>query len=1075
MNTGVVRHQNLERLFLRYRRKGCPTALGRVFDATAPHLLRVAGHLAGDREEAEDLLQETFLVAIQKADRWNEEQPLLPWLFGILANLARRARRRGSRSPDPDRLPTTESPSPPETLARSEIRHAIEQALADLTEPYRRVLTLHLGEGLGANEVAERLSCSPSTVRTQIKRGLARLRKSLPVHALPAVMVSPRENLEGIRRAVIAEARNQTGPTPGIQGESMSLDWLSTPWIITGTLVTTLVVVLGIAVSGVWSPPSPQGDRGATGESRPAPVADALRPPRDQVSARVAVDTDDSKSANGGIELPPHPLVQVQIVERSTGRPLPEAELSWWSREPALGGFIPWPAGAEVFSQDGFEEGWRVLLSNREDYLGGFGPIVRADDQGMVEVPLASGHTLLRARSGNLLGRGASFGDADHLVGVPGCTPLVLELDPTRQVRVQVVGPDGSPRAGVPVAVLSDVDEVLWLGETVGADGSAEVTLAPEAWRRTEDVASVTIVPAILGETEGFELDLGHPPDQLIVLTLPETGEIITRIEDRHGRPNRDRVTIHVGHDRGSGAEPMLRYLVVEATGDEFTLPYVALGQHFEFEAWRTPHAERFSGRAFSVIGPARPGETVAARIQLPEESPTLRGKIVDDEGRPAADRSFRIEEDYPNPWLHTESTGAFTWRPGGNGSDLFEGPRQSLTVTRWETTDVHGTPRGAVGVLDLPVPLPPTELDLGVITLQSPEQVIAGVVVDPEGNPIPNAIVGAPGDLEFANVAAVTTDAEGRFEMRGTWPEPLRVEVDKDGWCSMGEASCWSGDRAVELVLHRGGSIKFRLQHDPQIGFLPCQASLHRQGREGSVWHSLPDGDFTLLTPGTYKVSLTSGSLLVAEVDNVIVRSGATTDDPRLNPLDLTGRLRTMAVRLRHEDGRIPHDLRIIGLDDQGETAYRATHRSSGDERFTLFLKQETSQVEVVAAGCRSVVLPCDETETSVVLEPGLTVLIATPYLPEGVRAIPSLVSVRNSVHVSSPEAIAGGWRFQVPSPGRYQLEWTVARTIGTRTEKGRLNPLAPAFLVVEDRTEEQRFEPEVSADDLARPLRSL
>ena len=56
MNKGVVSKQNLERLFLRYRREGCPRSLGRVFDATAPHLLRVAGHLTGDRAEAEDLL-----------------------------------------------------------------------------------------------------------------------------------------------------------------------------------------------------------------------------------------------------------------------------------------------------------------------------------------------------------------------------------------------------------------------------------------------------------------------------------------------------------------------------------------------------------------------------------------------------------------------------------------------------------------------------------------------------------------------------------------------------------------------------------------------------------------------------------------------------------------------------------------------------------------------------------------------------------------------------------------------------------------------------------------------------------
>jgi DNA-directed RNA polymerase specialized sigma24 family protein len=81
------------RTSLRWRDDRDVAALGRVFDRCAPELLIVAAHVAG-RAAAEDLVKATFLAALTETARWDASRPLVPWLVGILANLALRERDR---------------------------------------------------------------------------------------------------------------------------------------------------------------------------------------------------------------------------------------------------------------------------------------------------------------------------------------------------------------------------------------------------------------------------------------------------------------------------------------------------------------------------------------------------------------------------------------------------------------------------------------------------------------------------------------------------------------------------------------------------------------------------------------------------------------------------------------------------------------------------------------------------------------------------------------------------------------------------------------------------------------------
>ena len=97
----------LDAAFAQFQGTGDPEALAEVFDATAAELLRVASHLVVDPHAAEDLVQSTFLAAIESASRYNPRQPVMPWLVGILTNQARQHRQAVSRRPDPARVDPT--------------------------------------------------------------------------------------------------------------------------------------------------------------------------------------------------------------------------------------------------------------------------------------------------------------------------------------------------------------------------------------------------------------------------------------------------------------------------------------------------------------------------------------------------------------------------------------------------------------------------------------------------------------------------------------------------------------------------------------------------------------------------------------------------------------------------------------------------------------------------------------------------------------------------------------------------------------------------------------------------------
>ena len=160
-------------------RAGSGDAFGELAERYRERLIRLAYRLTRDRDEAQDIAQESLVRAYRRLDSFRPEKPFSSWLSAIARNAALdviRARRAIVLEPDPDRL---SEPSSEELALRDETRSAVNLAITRLPDKYRRVLELHYGSDLLYREIAQVLGVPIGTVKTRLARGKARLREML--------------------------------------------------------------------------------------------------------------------------------------------------------------------------------------------------------------------------------------------------------------------------------------------------------------------------------------------------------------------------------------------------------------------------------------------------------------------------------------------------------------------------------------------------------------------------------------------------------------------------------------------------------------------------------------------------------------------------------------------------------------------------------------------------------------------------------------------------------------------------------------------------------------------------------
>lgn len=163
---------------------GCDGAMAALSDRHLRPVLACAWRILGDRAEAEDVAQETFVRLLRKAPEWQPDGPALrSWLLRVATNLCldrRRARARIVPMPDDiDRFEDRDRAPMDDDLA---IRHAVRRAVGNLPDRQRAALVLVHFQGLSGQETANALGVSAEAVESLLARARRRLRTVLSPH-----------------------------------------------------------------------------------------------------------------------------------------------------------------------------------------------------------------------------------------------------------------------------------------------------------------------------------------------------------------------------------------------------------------------------------------------------------------------------------------------------------------------------------------------------------------------------------------------------------------------------------------------------------------------------------------------------------------------------------------------------------------------------------------------------------------------------------------------------------------------------------------------------------------------------
>ena len=143
---------------------------------------------AGDVHQAEDLTQETFLVAWRSIRQVSDSGKLRPWLISIAHSTAidaarrsgRKKRSAGNRADDREILRLADGkPTPPESIEQKEQREHALAVLRDLPDEYRQVLMLRYLGGADYETISRQLALSNGSLRGLLHRGLALLRSRM--------------------------------------------------------------------------------------------------------------------------------------------------------------------------------------------------------------------------------------------------------------------------------------------------------------------------------------------------------------------------------------------------------------------------------------------------------------------------------------------------------------------------------------------------------------------------------------------------------------------------------------------------------------------------------------------------------------------------------------------------------------------------------------------------------------------------------------------------------------------------------------------------------------------------------
>jgi RNA polymerase sigma-70 factor (ECF subfamily) len=163
---------------------GSRSAFEALYRATSPQLYGICVRVLGDRDEAQDVLQEVFTTVWRQASQFDEHRgSAMTWLATVARNKAidrRRALMRGGAVPieNADEIADAAA-SPLQSVQASAERHALDGCLEQLDERRRSLIRSAFFQALTYEELARRTGSPLGSVKSWIRRGLIQLRECL--------------------------------------------------------------------------------------------------------------------------------------------------------------------------------------------------------------------------------------------------------------------------------------------------------------------------------------------------------------------------------------------------------------------------------------------------------------------------------------------------------------------------------------------------------------------------------------------------------------------------------------------------------------------------------------------------------------------------------------------------------------------------------------------------------------------------------------------------------------------------------------------------------------------------------
>jgi len=805
-------------------------------------------------------------------------------------------------------------------------------------------------------------------------------------------------------------------------------------WFLASALVLTLGVLLWLTLRsserGSAPPtieaqaraPEPEPER----ELAEAPVANPAVEPE-----RIALAPERERDAAAPAAAPVGQRI-VLLVEAGSARPVPEAEV--WYR--AWSG--SWsPLGHEVLSE----------LSQH----------TRADAAGLARIPWpGNGDALVIAQGPGWVGGGRVPPTSSGEV-------TTLELHPDGDLEVGVLDSAGAPAAGVPVALAwqsgGQRSEAV---ETTGADG--RVALRHAAALPAYGAEALDVRVALPLARPLFQaLEPEARPWAPVRFRLPPLGGVDALVLDEGGAPLDTAVELALvwpgeARELSPFAQSERAYLPGRARAGRVAFDRVELGAEVELVVTRPGSNAR---QKDYFAGPRRAGERVEHTVRLRSEHPVLVFRAVDESGAALANLALTLLLAQRTALMNAESRPAATTDGEGRfsvelGDPYQAGDRRTLRVT---------SPGGELGVeLDLARAFEPGRVDMGDLVLAPAPLLAAGRVTDAEGTLVSEAsfrleVQGADEGTWWQELETGTkSDAEGRFELRA-FAAGTRVRLTARAGDRRSETlEVERGTRGVELVVQRLGAVAGSLLLDPDVPASAIVLRLTRHGEEdsSSEHRALSDGTFRLveLLPGDYRFSAGASNEESEFEAELRVLPGADTRDPRLQGIDLRGRLHALRLTLTAE-GR--HDF-------TGRVVYRsAEDGGSGPTQWfqastvLLVTPHEHLDVTVYVAGFRTVELRGVSGERELTLEPSLRVRLVLPAEVE-LPAPPVFLKAVLAADDGFDEIDWGGEAFDeerevrcsVPRPGRMRVWWLVERRQGQNAAATTLTVEPPEYVEV-------------------------